>query len=68
MLIRHFIPLAVLIVAVVGGLADKLGVPPAPFVVIASVACVMLMLQLEGHKLGNAIGELVRAFKAQRQV
>ncbi len=63
MLIRYFIPLAVVVIALLCVGAEKVGVPAPPVGIIASVAAVMLLLQLEDNKLGDFLGELVRAFK-----
>jgi hypothetical protein len=60
--IRHFVPLvvplAIAIVAALGWLADRLGVPVAPVAVIAIVGATLVTLQLEDHKLGNYLAEL----------
>lgn len=66
MTVRQFAPVALL---AIGGLtygATELGVPAPPVTVIATVACVLLALQVEDRKLGDALGELMRAFKKAR--
>lgn len=65
MLIRHFIPLAVVVIALLSVGANELGVPPAPVTVITTVAAVLLALQLEDRKLGDFLSELIQAFKHQ---
>jgi hypothetical protein len=65
MTIRQFVPLAVL---VIGGLtygATQVGVPAPPITLITTFASILLALQLEDHKLGDMLGELIRAFKDQ---
>jgi hypothetical protein len=63
MLIRHFIPLAVLVIALLCVAATKAGVPAPPIGIIATVAAVLLALQLEDRKLGDLLGEFLKAFK-----
>ncbi|MEO5926956.1 MAG: hypothetical protein ABIR70_24285 [Bryobacteraceae bacterium] len=63
MLIRYFIPLAVAVIALLCVGATKVGVPAPPVGVIATVAAVLLLLQLEDNRLGGFLSELVRAFK-----
>jgi hypothetical protein len=64
MTIRHFIPLALL---VIGGLtygAGEVGVPAPPVAVITTFASVLLALQLEDRKLADMLGELIQAFRS----
>ena len=68
MLIRHFIPLAIVVVALLSAGAEKVGVPVPPVTIIATFASILLLLQLENHKIGDAIADVVRAFKEHRQV
>lgn len=64
MTIRQFVPVAVAVVAGLTVGATKVGVPAPPIAVIATVACAMLALQLEDHKLGDLLDELIRSFKS----
>lgn len=68
MLIRHFVPLAIAVIALLCAGADRVGVPAPPVAIITTFAAVLLLLQLEDHKIGDFIGELVRAFRAARHV
>ena len=68
MTIRQFIPLAVVVVALLCAGADKVGVPVPPVGIIATFASVLLLLQLEDQKVGDAIADVVRAFKEHRHV
>ena len=63
MLIRHFIPLAIVVIALLCVGATKVGVSAPPIGIIATVAAVLLLLQLEDHKLGDLLSELIQAFK-----
>ncbi len=65
MLIRHFIPLAVAVIVLLCVGANKVGVPVAPIAVITTVASFLLALQLEDHKLGDFLAELIQAFKSE---
>lgn len=66
MTIRQFVPVAAAAVAGLTVGATKLGVPAPPITVISTVACVLLALQLEDHKLGDLLGELIQAFKKEQ--
>lgn len=68
MSIRQFIPLAIVIVGLLCAGADRVGVPVPPVAIIGSFASILLLLQLEDHKLGDAIADVVRAFKEHRHV
>ena len=64
MRIRYFIPLALAILVLFALAAQKTGmVPPAPIVIIAMVGEILLLFQLEDHKVGKFFGELVHAFR-----
>ena len=65
MLIRHFIPLAVVVIAALCVGANKVGVPAAPIGVITTVAAVLLALQLEDRKLGDFLAELIQSVKSE---
>ncbi|MEO8097707.1 MAG: hypothetical protein ABI811_08390 [Acidobacteriota bacterium] len=64
--IRHFIPLAIAVIAGLCAIADRTGIPPAPIAAIAIVGAALLTLQLEDHRLGNVLGNLTRALKSDR--
>ena len=64
MTIRQFVPVAVAVVAGLSVGATKVGVPAAPIAVIATVAAVMLLLQVEDHKLGDLLSDLIHSFKS----
>ncbi len=68
MLIRHFIPLAIVVVALLSAGADKVGVPVPPVAIIGTFASILLLLELEDHKVGDVVADLVRAFKEHRHV
>lgn len=63
MLIRYFIPLAIAVITLLCLGATKVGVPAPPVGIITTVASVLLLLQLEDHKLGDFLSELLHAFK-----
>jgi hypothetical protein len=63
MLIRHFIPIALLVPAFLGFLADQTGfVPPAPIMTISGAGMLLLLFQLEDHRLGKFFAQLGHAF------
>lgn len=64
MRIRYFLPLMVLIPALLGILADQSGVvPPVPIVTVSAVGMILLLLQLEDHKVPRLLVELLQAFR-----
>jgi len=65
MLIRYFIPLAIVVIALLCVGANKVGVPVAPIAIITTVAAVLLVLQVEDHRLGDFLAELIQAFKSE---
>jgi hypothetical protein len=65
MLIRYFIPLAIVVIVLLCVGATKVGVPAPPIGLIATVAAVLLTLQLEDQKLGTFLIELMHAFKGE---
>jgi len=65
MLIRYFIPLAVAVIALLCVGVTKVGLPAPPFGMIATVASLLLLLQLEDHKLGNFLSDVIQAFKRE---
>jgi hypothetical protein len=68
MLIRHFIPLAVAVIALLCVAADKVGVPVPPVAIISTFAACLLLLQVEDQKVGDMVGDLIRTFKDHRRV
>lgn len=64
MTIRQFVPVAVAAVVLLTEGATKVGIPAPPIAVIAAVACALLVLQLEDHKLGDLLDELIRSFRS----
>ena len=64
MTIRQFVPVAVAAVVLLSVGATKVGVPAPPITAIATVAAVLLLLQVEDHKLGDLLSELIRSFKS----
>jgi hypothetical protein len=65
MLIRYFVPLAVAVIALLCVGATKVGVPAPPVGIIGTVAACMMLVQLEDHKLGDFLSQLIRAFKEE---
>lgn len=64
MRIRYFLPLMIFIPALLGFLADLSGVvPPVPIVAISAVGMILLLLQLEDHKVGRIFREMLEAFR-----
>ena len=65
MTIRQFIPLALLAVGALSYGATKVEVPATPIALIATLASCLLVLQLEDHRLGDLLAELIRAFRKE---
>ena len=63
MLIRHFIPIALLFLVVACAIANLGGVPIAPIAIITVVGEFLIALQLEDNRLADFLAELVHAFK-----
>lgn len=64
MRIRYFIPLALAILVLFGLTAQKTGiVPPAPIVALTLVGEILLLFQLEDHRIGRFFAELGHAFR-----
>jgi len=64
MRIGYFIPLALAILVLLAVAADRTGiVPPAPIVALALTGEVLLLFQLEDHKVGKFFAELAHAFR-----
>ena len=67
MTIRHFIPLALLIIVAFGTAAHYTNVPVPPVVIIASFALVILAFQLEEGRLVDIFKEIAAAFHRNRE-
>jgi hypothetical protein len=64
MLIRHFIPIAVAIPALLAFGAQQTGfIPWAPIATLAVVGEILVLFQLEDHRLGRIFAEFGHAFK-----
>jgi hypothetical protein len=64
MRIRYFIPLMIFIPALFGFLAHQSGVvPPIPIITVSAVGMILLLLQLEDHKVARFFAELVQAVR-----
>ena len=64
MRIRYFIPLALAILVLFAVAAQKTGiVPPFSILAPAFVGMILLLFQLEDHKVGKVLAELGHAFR-----
>jgi hypothetical protein len=64
MRIRYFIPLALAILILFAVAAQKTGiVPPAPIVALTLAGEILLLFQLEDHRVGKFFAELGHAFR-----
>jgi hypothetical protein len=61
--IRQFLPLSVAVIAALSIGAKETDVPAVPIAVIAIVAAILLLLQVEDHRLGNLLSDLIRALR-----
>jgi hypothetical protein len=67
MKIRTFTPAALVGIAGLGALTDRLGVPPVPFMVIATFASILMTLQLEDQRWGKFVREVWQALQDAMQ-
>jgi hypothetical protein len=63
MLIRHFIPVALLFLVLVCTLMNSVGVPVFPIALITLLGEFLVLIQLEDNKIANFIANLVDAFR-----
>ncbi len=63
MKIYQFLPLAALVIAAFCGFAYKIGAPITPIAVIGTLGTFLAVLQLEDHKWGDYLGELIAGLK-----